>query len=268
MSKNVQYGNTVLTLFLTLACLLLVVPTLPVAALMPARARQEIRRIYVHVWAKAVVWGLGIRVRIRGAKPDSSHSGLFLVSNHFGPLDVLVLGSVWPMTFVSRHDVAGWPGVNLLTRLGGTLYANREARLTSPALVEAVTKRLSHGGHVHVFAEGVSTDGSRLLPFLSTLFEAPRRSGTVIQPVTIRYRSINGRPITRQDRDRICWYQNMAFIPHFMNVMRSRGIEVEVVFSRPLNPGGSRKQLAVEARRRVAENWRPLWACPGPVSRP
>jgi len=52
----------------------------------------------------------------------------------------------------------------------------------------------------------------------------------------------------------------MGFIPHVMNVMRNRGIEVEVVFSRPLKPEGSRKELAIEARRRVAEHWRPPWA--------
>jgi 1-acyl-sn-glycerol-3-phosphate acyltransferase len=223
-------------------------------------ARIRLRQRYMHYWGRLVVWLLGMRVMVdQGAAPDEwDYDGLFSVSNHYGPIDIAVLVSLWPASYVSRHDLAAWPGIGFLARLTGTLFANRDLKVSSLALVDQVAKRLKKGGSVHAFAEGMSTDGQRLLPFKSPLFEAAIRARSPVLPVALRYESLSGRPITFDNRDDICWYGNMPFGPHVLGVLGHRRIRATVIFEEVIPPAGNRKTMAREARSLIAEHWSPL----------
>jgi lyso-ornithine lipid O-acyltransferase len=254
----VRYIN----LFFVLVATLLPTTSLIICLLIFRWSRPEIRmflrQFHQHWWGKLLALGLGIHIKVSGGLPDRNRHGLFIVSNHYGPIDIAVLSAVWPAGFVSRHDVVNWPGVGLLARLSGTLFANRDLKTSSGTLVDSVTRRLQMGGHVIVFAEGVSTKGEEVLPFKSPLFEAPVRAGVSIQPVTVRYLSVWGKPITEKTRDNICWYANMPFLPHMWGVLSNRGLRVEVIFGEPIAADADRKDLASEARLRVVEHFQPI----------
>lgn len=225
---------------------------------LPEKTLIRRRAFFFQTWAKAVSRGLGMKVRVRGSRPRPLPDKMFFVSNHLSYLDIVVLASVRPVAFVSRHDVAGWPVVGLLARLVGTIFVNRDLRFRSRDLVRKLTESLNHGAHLLVFPEGVSTDGQGLLPFKTTLFEAPARAGAVIQPVTLRYVSVGDRPLDSETRDLICWYGGTNFIKHVWRLLGVRGIRVEVDFGRMIQPTSSRKVLARQARQSMAENFRPL----------
>ena len=227
-------------------------------AWLPEESRIKIRRFITHLWAKVLALGLGMRVVVKGPRPPFDEQKLFVVSNHYGPLDIVVLASVMPLAFVSRHDLATWPGIGLLARMAGTLFANRDLKSSSKSLVDQITERLGQGAHIMVFAEGVSTDGEKLLPFKTSLFQAPVLTDAPVVPITLYYESIKGRPLTPDSRDTICWYANMPFVQHIMGVLGNRGVKVEVIFNRPFHPSASRKETAAKARSRVKQNYRPL----------
>ena len=52
-----------------------------------------------------------------------------MVANHSSWLDIFVLNAAAPLFFVSKAEVAGWPGINILTRVTDTHFVVRDPRL-------------------------------------------------------------------------------------------------------------------------------------------
>lgn len=250
--------NLLIVLGLTAGIVVIMILCLFPWSWLPEKTLVRRRAFFFQTWAKAVSRGLGMKVRVRGSRPRPLPDKMLFVSNHLSYLDIVVLASVWPLAFVSRHDVAGWPVVGLLARLVGTIFVNRDLRFRSRDLVRKLTGSLNQGTHLLVFPEGTSTDGQGLLPFKTTLFEAPARTGAVIQPVTLRYVSVGDRLLDAETRDLICWYDGASFIKHAWRLLGVRGIRAEVAFGRMVQPTSPRKVLARQARQSMAENFRPL----------
>jgi 1-acyl-sn-glycerol-3-phosphate acyltransferase len=168
-----------------------------------------------------------------------------MVCNHVSWLDILVLNAARPVYFVSKAEVAAWPGIGLLARVTGTVFIERDRRAArmQKLLFEA---RLRAGHRLMFFPEGTSTDGQQVLPFKSTLFEAffapELRDFLHIQPVSLIYHAPNG-----QDPRFYGWWGDMALGPHLLRVLaQPRQGRVELVFHPALrlseSPG--RKALA------------------------
>ena len=193
-----------------------------------------------------------------GRCPNRAASGLLVISNHMGPLDILVLAVALPMAFVSRHDLAQWPFVGIMARVGGTIFANRKLRVTTKFLVQEMAYHLKHGDHVLVFPEGTSSDGDQLLPFKSSVFEAPLMAGSQILPVNLSYETMNGRPFNAETRDIVCWYGEMEFIPYIWGLLGARSIGVHITFNPVIAPAESRKKTAVITHDVIKEKFKPI----------
>ncbi len=96
--------------------------------------RLHARAAWLHRWSWFACRVIGIRITIRGSMPPSG----LLVSNHLTYLDVLVLSSIRPCVFVAKREVVGWPFFGWLARAAGTIFVDRENRLSSPAVVDLV----------------------------------------------------------------------------------------------------------------------------------
>jgi 1-acyl-sn-glycerol-3-phosphate acyltransferase len=193
---------------------------------------------------------LNIKI-VRQGEPDLlAEGGRLIVSNHLGYLDGIVLGSLFPVTYVSKKEVKGWPFIGHWVTLIGTIFVDRKSKEKVLLVVEEIAERLRQKSNVLLFPEGTSTDGERLLPFQSAFFAAPLMAGAEVAPVTLTYRRINGRPLTNADRDRVYWYGEMEFAGHFWKLLALRSIEVSVTIhpkieaSRYKNNSLGRKQLS------------------------
>ncbi len=190
-------------------------------------------------------------------RPATGAPTLF-VANHLSYLDIIVLGGVLDAAFIAKSEVARWPLIGLLGRLGRTVFVQRRA-LQSARQCDALAERLGAGGSLILFAEGTSTDGARVRPFKSALFGVLDRPGlaaqVTIQPVTIAYtRFRGGLAIDHGLRPCYAWYGDMALAPHLWRALGLPGAEVELRFHDPLSSRAfaSRKALAGHAERQVA----------------
>ena len=111
---------------------------------------------------------LGLSLSARG-RPMRGRGAM--VANHTGWIDIFVLNAVQRLYFVSKSEVATWPGIGWLARATGTVFINRRAR-DARLQKEIFEARLRAGHHLCFFPEGTSTDGLRVIAFKSTLFEA------------------------------------------------------------------------------------------------
>lgn len=206
------------------------------------------RRVTFHFavvrwWALACLMLSGLRLRVTG---EPLHAGA-LVANHSSWMDIPVLRAVRLIYFVSKAEVATWPGIGFITRVTGTIFIDR--RRTEAKRQEALLRsRIAHDQLLCFFPEGTSTDGLRVLPFKSSLFSAfyDGEVGTdlPIQPVTIRYRPGAGRALPDSFYG---WWGSMSLERSIWSIMAlSRGGTVEVIFHPPVSARQfpDRKRLA------------------------
>lgn len=167
-----------------------------------------------------------------------------VVANHSSWLDVFVLNASKRVYFVSKAEVAGWPGIGWLARATGTVFIERN-RVRAAEQADLFRQRLSAGHKLLFFPEGTSSDGQQVLPFKSSLFAAffdPALRDTLdIQPVSVTYTAPDG-----QDPRFFGWWGDMNFGTHLLTVLAARGGQVRVVYHTPLavKSFNGRKELA------------------------
>ena len=184
----------------------------------------------VRLWAAQALPTLGLAF-VRHGTP--MRGGGAFVANHSSWIDIVALQRAAAPFLVSKAEVRDWPGVGLIGRAIGTMFIDRrpgEAKRQEAALLA----RLRKGDQMALFPEGTSTDGSRVLPFKSTLFGAfyapGIKQGVAVQPVTIVYRPRPGLPASFYG-----WWGEMDFASHAGDVLaRSAGGVIELTFHPPL----------------------------------
>jgi len=176
---------------------------------------------------------LRIRVHVNGT-PMHDRAVLY-VSNHVSWADILVIGSLAPVAFVAKREVASWPLVGIAAKLQRTVFVDRTRRHQAGEAVADIVKRLKDGVSVVLFAEGTSSDGNRVLPFRSALLgaveEASTHAGnTLIQPMSISYTGLHGIPMGRQHRPLVAWYGDLDFLPHIKAFIELGAVDAVVSY--------------------------------------
>ena len=192
---------------------------------------------------------LGMRHSVHG-QPMSARGAA--VANHSSWLDIFALNAPKRIYFVSKSEVAGWPGIGWLARATGTVFITR--RKADAKRQEAIfQERLTAGHRLLFFPEGTSTDGLRVLPFKSTLFQAfftsPELHDLQIQPVTLIYRAPPG-----EDPRFYGWWGEMEFAHHLIKTLAARHQgAVDIYYHPPLKVGdfADRKALAAALESKV-----------------
>lgn len=198
---------------------------------------------------------MGLKVRVVGT-PSPVRPTLF-VSNHVSYLDIPVLGSILPVSFVAKLEVAQWPGYGLLAKLQRTVFVDRR-RHTTARQRDTIQARLAAGDPLVLFPEGTSNDGNRILPFRSALLSvaesAPGDTPLAIQPVSIAYPSVNGLPMGWGLRPLVAWYGGMELGGHLWRFSRLGQVEAVVQFHPPVSVADfpSRKELTRHCAEAVA----------------
>ncbi|MCK0143696.1 lysophospholipid acyltransferase family protein [Aliiroseovarius sp. F20344] len=177
-----------------------------------------------------------------------------VVANHAGWLDIFSLNARKRVYFVSKSEVAKWPGIGWLARATGTVFINRD-RKEAHNQIEVFRERLAAGHKLLFFPEGTSSDSRRILPFKSTLFAAfftpELRDFMWVQPVTLRYFAPEGR-----DPRFYGWWGDMEFAPHLLKTLAApRQGQVEIVYHEPVKVSEfkGRKELAAHCEAAVRE---------------
>jgi lyso-ornithine lipid O-acyltransferase len=204
------------------------------AALLPLRlvervtmgARRPLSPFVVQAVCRVGLWVIGLRLQVQG---QPMRAGGAMVANHASWLDILALNAAARVFFVAKSEVAGWPGIGALARAAGTVFIARDRRQAGQqkALFEA---RLSAGHRLLFFPEGTSSDGARVLPFKSTLFEAfftpALRAQMQVQPVSVIYTAPTG-----QDARLYGWWGGMELGAHFVQILsQTRRGSVRLIF--------------------------------------
>jgi 1-acyl-sn-glycerol-3-phosphate acyltransferase len=241
-----------------------------VAALMPAQwlamrfgwdSRHRIPTLFHRIALRI----LDVRVEVAGT-PSRSTRPLLFVSNHNSWLDIPVLGSIEPLVFVAKSEIASWPLFGTFARMQRSVFVDRNRRQVTGDVNRSIASRLTDGDPVVLFGEGTSSDGNRVLPFRSALLgglrDAMQSEGLgFVQPVSISYTRFHGIPMGRQHRDVAAWCGDTELVPHLLRVLKEGAIDVVVTFGEaiPVRQEDDRKALSRKLESHVrAQNSRAL----------
>jgi lyso-ornithine lipid O-acyltransferase len=204
-------------------------------------------------WAAAMNKILGVSVEYSGDVSALQHQPQLIVSNHQSYLDIVAVASIVPTLFVAKSDVQRWPGIGVVTKIGGTIFINRRSLRSGIATSAKIAEALRKGTNVHFFPEGTSTNGETVLPFKPSLFGAAPETGVSVLSISIIYTTLNGNSMSDKEKDIVCWYGDMEFAGHFWNLlsMDSIGIHVTVHDRIKAERYSSPREIAVAAHAAV-----------------
>jgi 1-acyl-sn-glycerol-3-phosphate acyltransferase len=238
-----------------LAVTLALVPLQLIAMAFDLRLQRTIPRLY----HRGLCTLIGVRIREVGTRFPASP--VLILSNHVSWLDICVIAALTPVVFIAKSEVAGWPVLGWLARLQRTIFIDRKARHRTGDATAEIAGRLLDGNAVVLFAEGTSSDGTRVLPFRSALVGAVHRAlgntthhtQVTVQPMSIAYLGFGGVPIGRGLRERVAWYGDADLLPHLLHVLSAGAVDVTVSWGEATAYGISadRKAIARDAEKSV-----------------
>lgn len=196
-------------------------------------------------WLHKVAKIIGIDLTVHGTPQKSP---VFVVANHVSWLDIVLVASVLPVSFLSKVEVRRWPVVGLLAAKSGTLFIHRGSKTGAMEAIHLMRERLSSGHSVASFPEAKTTDGTCVHAFHPRLFAAAIETKSTIQPVALRYPHADGvNPI-------VPFVNNRNLVKHAFRIMSAKRTPAVLTLCEPISSEDQpRKQLAQLARNSVAK---------------
>ena len=212
-------------------------------AIVPSRA-AHLRAQLCQGWMHGLVWLLPLKVRCHGSVPD--RTALWL-SNHISWLDIVLIGRLAPLHFLSKAEVAHWPVIGWLARGAGTLFIRR-GQAGGQSLNDQLSQVLKAGRSLVVFPEGTTTSGEQVKTFHGRLLAGAIDAAVPLQPTAISYRR-DGKP------DLVAPFINDdEFTAHLWRLLGSERIDVDIHLLPLIDSScAPRNELARCARDRVLE---------------
>lgn len=219
-----------------------------------ARSAARVMPVIFH---RYVLWAMGVEVERQGAQ--DRNRPLLIVANHLSWLDILVVSSLGPVSFIAKSEVAEWPLFGTLARLQRSVFVERARRSKTGESRAQIAERLQTGDAMVLFAEGTTSDGKRVLPFRSALIGAAQAAtagegeAAFVQSLNIAYPKIGGVPVMQADLPLIAWFGDMELLPHLTDLLTLPGITARVTFGGPreVKPGSDRKALTRDLENEV-----------------
>jgi 1-acyl-sn-glycerol-3-phosphate acyltransferase len=203
------------------------------------KLRLPIQRKLPQLWHRIATRLVGIKIEQIGT--PASDRPLLIASNHASWVDITVVGSLMPLSFIAKSEVSGWPIFGLFARLQRTVFVNRTRRTETAQVADTIAERMAAGDAMVLFAEGTSNDGNCVLPFRSALLGAATRaigedeaSKVWVQPLSVAYQGFYGLPMGRAHRPHVAWYGDMELAGHLWGIFSRGALDVVVRWGEPV----------------------------------
>lgn len=212
----------------------------------PDRRRRAVKR-----WADGVLDIFGLTLKVEGLPPPrTGEAPILLVGNHVSWVDIYAFLSVAEIRFVAKSEVRSWPLIGWFASSLGTIFVERDRPRDAIRVGGEVRTALDEGEIVCIFPEGTTTDGSVVLPFSSALLGAAVEKSIPVQPVSIAYRTPDGRHCTRA-----AFTGDATLVDSLWALAGGGQSIVELKFLDQIDPSGhDRRALARRAEDQVRES--------------
>ena len=205
---------------------------------------DRVRRgaFWAQLWAKGCSRIMGVKTVIHGHAGFSS--GVLLVSNHLGYLDILAHASVFKLRFTPNDGIKKWFIAGQLVALSSPVWIDRKHPRKAALYAGEFRDTMKNGVSLLVYPEGTSTDGEHgLLPFKSTVFASVSLEEPIV-PTLLFYRKDPANEISG------AWFDDTGFARHAWSVLGLHSVTVDLHILPEMFAGKNedRKTLAARVR--------------------
>ncbi len=202
------------------------------------------------------IW-LGILTRVFGVRIKTCGTALtektLFVANHVSWLDILILGHLLPIHFLSKHEVKTMPLIGWLATRAGTLFIKRGCSNSASDSSSEITVVLKQQHNSLIFAEGTTTDG-HIKKFHSRMMQSAIDAHAMVQPVAIFYPVTNTKTGKTEINPTVLFTGDTSIGESFNLITRASSIDVEVHFLEPISSAGKkRNEIAQHAYDEVVD---------------
>ena len=200
---------------------------------------QRARAESISRYSRWTLKTLGIEVE---SNLGSSVSTGLWVGNHISYVDVLVIASEFPCSFVTSVEVQETPVLGWITRLAGCVHVERRNRDHLEDETRQLRVMLQAGIPIILFPEGTSTPSETVLPFRPTLFQAAIDAGVATHTFHLRHSS-----------SEIAYFGDHTFMSHLWRICQmSKSVSrLDFIETFPF-PWSDRKTLAAHCHHAVS----------------
>jgi len=136
-------------------------------------------------WCRAFVRALDVNMRLHQKYRTQLPARFILIANHPGALEDIGIPALFNVVSLAKLQVQDWFIAGRITRLGGTLYVDRDDPVSRQRAIEVMVETVNAGKNVALYPEG-GCKGRRLFSeFKSGAFEVSIRTGVPILPVFV-----------------------------------------------------------------------------------
>lgn len=180
---------------------------------------------------------------------EISNTPTLFVANHISWFDIPAAGSILPIHFLAKNEIASWPIIGWFAHKTGTLFIRRGSKDAARQSIEDIATVLRNGSHVLVFPEGTTHDGIKVGHFHSRLLQAAFDANVVIQPLAITYPHPDG------IHPHAPYVGEVQMIDSALGFMASNDVTVCLHFLPVLDPKKftNRDALAITAKQMIAD---------------
>lgn len=209
---------------------------LPITALAMKLARKGRQLVagqsIIKVWAKILLWGMGMPITVRGKEHIPRESCIFVV-NHVSMLDILAnVACIPPNTmWLSKKEVTKIPVAGyLVKRLH--LLVDRSSKESRRQAMRDMQQAMANGYSLNLYPEGTRNKGPQLVKsFYDGAFQLAVQTGKPIVPITILDN----------------WKRQNGHMP-----LQLRPGRVRIVFDPPIDTTGTTEQDIDRLKKQVA----------------
>lgn len=212
----------------------------------PGRAAHRFNLYNTSRWCRRGLRILGIRLKVYGRPGSTNHA--LQICNHLSYVDAIVIAAIRPSLFITSQEVAEDPVLGRFSRAGGCDFVERRNVRGLPVECQRLGRHLQHAS-LMLFPEATSADGFTMLPFKPAFFSLAQTIGAPLQPLCLTYPMIAGQAFSRANHRRVCWFDDMPFLPHALQLLVIPSTHAEIRYLPMIEPNQfpDRKNLARHA---------------------
>ncbi len=141
------------------------------------------------IWCRAFVHALGVDLRLHQKNLHPLPDHFLLIANHPSAFEDIGIPALFDVDSLAKIEVRDWWLVGRISVAAGTMFVDRESRLSRGQAVKSIENRLAEGRNVSLYPEG-GVKGKRIHDrFFHGVFDISLRTGIPIVPVFIHYES-------------------------------------------------------------------------------
>jgi 1-acyl-sn-glycerol-3-phosphate acyltransferase len=139
-------------------------------------------------WAKIILWGTGVEVKVRGLSNIDKQKTYIFVPNHLSFFDIFSLLAYLPVDFkfILKKELMRIPVLGWSMKRAGYISIDRSSPAKARRTLMRAVDRIKSGTSLVMFAEGTRGYDGHLQPLKRGAFQLAVASGVPVVPMAIK----------------------------------------------------------------------------------